>query len=122
MNEEQAKLIQKARQSLGAAKVLGESDYPEFAISRAYYAMFYVASAFLEGQELSFSRHSAVIAAFGKNFAKTNIVPRKFHRYLIDAEKARCEADYDTDKDFSSEEIADHIRHAEEFLSLASLL
>jgi uncharacterized protein (UPF0332 family) len=33
--------------------------------------MFYVAQAFLAGEGLSFSKHSAVIAAFGQHFAKT---------------------------------------------------
>jgi uncharacterized protein (UPF0332 family) len=39
--------------------------------------MFYIAEAFLEGKGLSFSKHSAVIAAFGREFAKTQLVPTK---------------------------------------------
>lgn len=37
----------------------------DFAVSRAYYAMFYIAEAFLLGQDLSFSSHAGVISAFG---------------------------------------------------------
>jgi uncharacterized protein (UPF0332 family) len=62
---EQQGLLEKTARSLQAARLLNEEGLAEFAVSRAYYAMFYVAEAFLEGEGLSFSRHSAVIAAFG---------------------------------------------------------
>lgn len=52
-----------------------EDGIPGFAASRAYFATFALAQAYLLGQELSFSRHSAVIAAFGQHFAKSGIVP-----------------------------------------------
>ena len=76
----------------------------------------------LEGKELSFAKHSAVISAFGKYFAKTQIVDAKYHRYLIEAQQARCQADYDTDIEFSEQEVNDYLQQAEEFLSLVSLL
>jgi uncharacterized protein (UPF0332 family) len=41
--------------------------------------MFYVAEAFLEGEGLSFSSHSAVISAFGQYFARTGRIPTDFH-------------------------------------------
>ncbi len=40
---------QKAQDSLRAAKLLEENELIDFAASRAYYAMFYVAEAFLIG-------------------------------------------------------------------------
>jgi len=59
-------LLLKARQSISAAQVLLHNGYSDYAAARAYYAMFYVAEAFLEGEGLSFSKHSAVISAFGR--------------------------------------------------------
>jgi uncharacterized protein (UPF0332 family) len=38
---------------------------------------------------LTFSSHSAVIAAYGKEFAKTGLLDPKFHRYIIDAQERR---------------------------------
>ena len=70
MTDEQRELLLKAQQSLEAAKLLLANNFPDYATSRAYYSMFYIAEAFLEGEELSFSKHSAVIAAFGREFAK----------------------------------------------------
>lgn len=118
MMEEQKKLIQKASKSLEAAKQLQKTGYLEFAVSRAYYTMFYVACAFLEGQNLTFSKHSAVISAFGKYFAKTGLVAVEYHRYWINAEKARCSA-YNTDVDFSDLEVNEYIQQAEAFLKLS---
>ena len=66
MTPDQLNLLLKARQSLSAARLMLDSEYPDYAASRAYYAMFYIAEAFLEGEGLSFSKHSAVISAFGR--------------------------------------------------------
>jgi hypothetical protein len=57
-----------------------------FSVARSYYAMFYVAEALLLGRGLSFSRHSAVIAAFGLHFTKTCVFPGEYQRHLTEAE------------------------------------
>lgn len=94
MTEDQIELLLKARQSAAAAQVLLDNNYPDYAVSRAYYAMFYVAEAFLEGQELSFSKHSAVISAFGREFVKLGKVPADYHQWLIKAQELRNTGDY----------------------------
>ena len=86
MNSVSQKFLKKAQKSIEVARQINQLGNPEFAISRAYYAMFYIATAFLETQNLNFSKHSGVIAAFGQNFAKTGQVPQKYHRYLIETE------------------------------------
>jgi len=55
--------------------------------------MFYVAEAFLEGQGLSFSKHSAVISAFGREFVKLGKVPADYHQWLIKAQELRNTGD-----------------------------
>jgi uncharacterized protein (UPF0332 family) len=74
MTDEQRELLLKAQQSLEAARLLLSNNFPDYAASRAYYAMFYIAETFLEGEGFSFSKHSAVIAAFGREFAKPHVV------------------------------------------------
>jgi len=49
MTPQQQALLQKAARSIQSAIGQNETGFPEFAASRAYYAMFYMASAFLEG-------------------------------------------------------------------------
>lgn len=95
MTPEQQFLITKAERSLEAATQLMQQGFDDFAVSRAYYAMFYVAEALLDQEGLSFSSHAAVISAFGQILAHPGKVPAEFHRYLIDAQAQRTRADYD---------------------------
>ena len=71
--------------------------HPDSAAGRVYYAMFYIAEALLYDQDLEFSKHSAVHAAYGKHFAKTGVLEPKFHRWLLDAFNTRIQTDYGFD-------------------------
>lgn len=119
MTEDQQDLLVKARKSILAAEMLLANGFPSFAVSRAYYAMFYLAQAFLEGEGLAFSRHSAVIAAFGRHFARSGSVPPEFHRYLIEAFDARHQGDYAPEEVINSAAAAKHITRARQFLNIA---
>lgn len=94
MIPEQQGLLQRARESLDAAKLLLQNGYAGFAASRAYYAMLYAVQALLLEKGLSFSKHSAVIASFGRYYAKTGEFPVEYHRYLIDSLEIRQIGDY----------------------------
>jgi uncharacterized protein (UPF0332 family) len=85
MRTETKALLEKAKQSIQAAANLRRDGFLDFAASRAYYAMFYIAQALLIEQGLSYSSHSAAISAFGKEFARTGRMDTRFHRYHIDA-------------------------------------
>ena len=122
MRPEQLALIEKAEESLQAARLLADQGFGNFAVSRAYYAMFYIAEAYLMGEGLSFSKHSGVIAAFGQQFVKTGRVPRRFHRYLIEGQASRNVGDYDVSARLGKAEAAEQIKRAEEFLALAEQL
>lgn len=119
MTPEQQKLLEKATRSLKAARELNSKGFPDFAASRTYYAMFYIATAFLQGEGLSYSKHSAVIAAFGTRFARTKRIPVQLHRYLIDAERIRLRADYNTELDISETDVEQLISQGEEMLNFA---
>lgn len=112
--------IDKAKESLAASKLLADNGLYDFAGSRAYYTMFYVAEAFLWQKGLSFSSHSAVISAFGREIAKPGIVPVEYHRYLIDAQNKRTQGDYSIDDtNLSSDEVQILICQSEQFIELA---
>lgn len=122
MTEDQLELLLKARQSLSAARVLLDNNFPDYAASRAYYTMFYIAEAFLEGEGMSFSSHAAVISAFGREFARTNKVPSVFHKFLIDGQDLRTSGDYGRLNTVSVEQANEQITNAEQFLELAQNL
>ncbi|MEG4290321.1 HEPN domain-containing protein [Microcoleus sp. C2C3] len=119
MKPEQLDLLLKARQSLSAAKLLLNNGFPDYAASRAYYAMFYIAEAFLDGEGMSFSSHAAVIKAFSREFARTGRVPAEFHRFLIDAQDLRNSGDYGGLDTVTVEQAAEQINCGEQFLELA---
>jgi len=66
---------ERAWQSLEAARQLASCGYPEFAVSRAYYAVFYLAKALLLQDGVEVNKHSAVIASFHQKFVKTGRLP-----------------------------------------------
>jgi len=112
-------LLEKAEKSLLAAKDLAERGFPEFAVSRAYYAMFYCAEALLLSRGLTFSKHSGIISAFGKEFIKTKELPKELHAHILDAFKDRQKADYEAGIEFSEKEVKDIIANAKSFLDQA---
>ncbi|MBF2055948.1 MAG: HEPN domain-containing protein [Cyanobacterium sp. T60_A2020_053] len=118
MIEEVKNLLIKAEQSLEASKLLLDANYPDFAVTRAYYTMFYVASAFLLAEKnMTFSKHSAVISAFGREFAKTGLIPRKYHQFLKQAQDLRHLGDYGDVNVIQQPEAIIQIQNAEDFLS-----
>lgn len=121
MTDSQLQLVKKAIRSVESARHSLSGGYPEHAVGRAYFAMFYVVQAFLEGEGMAFSKHSAVISAFGQHFARAGRVPREFHRYIIKAEELRRQGDYWLDLP-GKEEAEEQISHAQEFLELAERL
>jgi len=118
LNQNIQDALAKANESLGAAKVLAREGYPNFAVSRAYYAMFYAVEALLLYKGLAFSSHSAVIAAFGKEYAKSGLLPPQLHRYLIDAERLRNVGDYGLGTSVPIDDVAQVFARTEEFLQI----
>ena len=110
-------LLDLARESLARSRWDLEGRFYRGAVSGAYYAMFHAAQALLLSEGLAYSRHSAVVAAFGREFARPQRLNRKLHDYLLKAFDARQAADYHSLVRLSAEDAAEQIRRAEEFLA-----
>ena len=119
MTIDQEDLLRKAQLTIAAAAALHADGYTDSAVSRAYYAMFYVAQALLLEQGLTFSKHGSLLAAFGQHLVKTGRAPAHFHRYLIDAYNARVTGDYKAKSNLLPADAARLIQQAEEFVALA---
>lgn len=111
--------LRKAARSFDAADGLLESGHADFAASRAYYGCFYVAEALLLDEGLSFSTHAGVIVGYGRVFAKTGRLDRRFHRLLDRSFAARQSADYDADFDLAGSDVLEIIREGRVFLDAA---
>ena len=108
--------LAKSAQSRDAALCLLKDDYVDFAASRAYYAMFYAIEALLLSKGLAFSKHSAVISAFGKEFIKTGLLDVRFHRSVMEAFDVRNAGDYGSMHAVSEEKARQIILEAGELL------
>jgi uncharacterized protein (UPF0332 family) len=93
--EESQRWMAKARSSLTAAKKLLEESLFAESISRSYYAMFYATKALLLLDGIDVSKHSAVTAAFGREYVKAGKIEARYHRMLLDSFEWRQKSDYD---------------------------
>lgn len=117
MNDSVRELLDKSEQSIAAATLLLNDGYADFAAGRAYYAMFYAVEALLLNREMTFSKHSAVIAAFGKEFAKTGKMDARFHRAILNAFDLRNAGDYGSMHAVSEEQAKQALNDAVEMLA-----
>lgn len=109
-------LIDRAEESHQAAKVLLDKGFSNFSAAQSYYTMFYLAEALLYSKGLEFSSHSAVIAAYGKEFAKTKILDPKFHRHLIIVERRRAIGHYGEESSVTGEDALESYEWAGQFM------
>jgi len=122
LTEHQADRLVKARESIEAARILLREGFAGFSASRSYYAMFHTAEAILLRQDLVFSSHAAVHAAFGREFAKPGVVPRIYHQRLVEAFVFRQAGDYGTGHSINSGVAGELIQQAGDFLTFAENL
>lgn len=117
MNEEIAGLQQKALRSLESAKrIFNDGDF-DFAVARAYYAMFYIAEAALLSRGKTFSKHAAIISAFYHEFVATEILPQKLHTDFHHAFENRNIGDYSWMDTFSKVDAKKLLNIAADFTS-----
>jgi uncharacterized protein (UPF0332 family) len=116
---EDADLLRKAQRYLESARLLRDAGDCDSAVSRAYYAAFYLAEVLLDRLGCAFSSHRAVISAFGKEFAKTGRLDARFHRLLISAFEKRQRADYLADAGLDDAEVGQLIADVESFANAA---
>ena len=109
-------LVERAEDSHQAAKVLLDGGFSNFSAAQSYYTMFYLTEALLHSKGLQFSSHSALMAAYGKEFAKTSILDPKFHWRLIIAEERRETGHYGEESGVTDEEARESYEWAEEFM------
>jgi uncharacterized protein (UPF0332 family) len=84
-----------AREMLQVAQANFEDGFYGSAINRAYYAIFYAASALLLIRGESRSKHSGVIATFRKLFVKTGFIEPEYSDIYGMVMDARLDSDYD---------------------------
>ncbi len=80
MNEISERLLNKAARAIAPAEREFEIKDAESSVSRAYYAMFYLADALLHQKGLKFKKHGGVHGAFGEQVGLLIRPPSKRRR------------------------------------------
>jgi uncharacterized protein (UPF0332 family) len=111
--------LQRLNGYIRSAQVLADDGDPDSAASRLYYAMFYVAEALLAALGVSFSSHSAVLSAYGQQFAKTRVLDPRFHRVLLAAFSQRQLGDYAVSSGLTDDDIQSLMADAVDFVAAA---
>jgi len=108
--------LERATQSLEAAKELAARGYHDIAASRAYYAAFYAATAALLQEGLELSKHSGVIASVHQRLVKTGKLDKEQGKGLNWLFDLRNVGDYGITAHVSSHDALRAIQVAEDFL------
>lgn len=88
-------MLDKSKRALrSAARHIKDGDY-DFASSKAYYAVFHLLQALLLIKDLAFSKHTAVIAEFNRNYIKTGLFSQEYSKNIERLFKNRQIGDYD---------------------------
>ena len=72
--------LERASESIKAARLLFENRLFIPAMNRIYYSMFYSVQALLVLDEKAFSKHGQVKGYFNKEYIKSGIFPKEFGR------------------------------------------
>ena len=97
MKKNSQQLVVKGKRGLKAAERLFEAEDYDFAVSRAYYAMFHLAEALLLTKQLATSTHSGLLALLYEHFVKPGLIQKELHQNLHHAFGLRQQGDYWSD-------------------------
>lgn len=110
-----ARYMDRAAKALRLAEMVRD-EFPPDALSRAYYAMFYAASAALLGEGMRRRKHSGVMAAFGERFVKPSLIDRTHQQAFARAFEDREVADYEAFAEFGPARVVGRINQARAFV------
>jgi len=108
--------IEKAKETLIAARSLSNNGNYLDSANRSYYAIFHAARALLALEEVEFKKHSAVISHFQRYYIKTKIFNNRFSDIIFNAFEVRNESDYEDFYVLSKENVEQQIINAAEFI------
>ena len=101
---------------LKSAEILFREGQYKDSIGRSYYAIFSALRAVLALEGKDFSKHSAVISYFQKEYIKTEKFDVKYSKYIQQAFQIRNSCDYDDFYIVSKEDAERQYNRAEELL------
>ena len=96
-------MICKSKDSMNVARDLHKQGHYNDAASKSYYAVFHALQAILLTKNMSFSKHSAVLSAFNKDFIYKGIFAQDFYTKIVRLFKDRQIGDYEYERAIDGE-------------------
>jgi uncharacterized protein (UPF0332 family) len=115
-------LLMRAKESIQEAKILAGSGHWNTCVSRLYYSCFYAASALLQKNGHSSSKHSGVRSLFNNHFARTGVVSKEISSIYNDLFDRRQESDYGAFFIFEEADVLPWFNDVELFVSTIAKL
>ena len=120
MNQDVLNLIQKSKESIDVAEKLHKDGHFDFAVSRAYYGMFYIVQAVLLLKGKTFSSHRSIHNAFFHEFIKSGILNKSLHKTLVRGFELRQAGDYGGFASITKKQSEDIMEKSRQFIESVS--
>lgn len=109
-------LVNKAEKYIKTAELVIEHNDYDTAVSRTYYAMFYMVNAVLFTKKVRIKTHSGTLSKFSEEFIKTNIFSTEIGKSFTKAFEKRLQGDYDYTDVLEKEEVVEFLKNAKSFV------
>ncbi len=120
MTKEERALIEyrmeRARETLGEARIMFDAGRINTYVNRLYYACFYAVSALLLMRNFSTSKHSHLRSLMHGEFVKTGLIPKDLSRHFDVLFDSRLEGDYADFVRFKAEDVAGWLDKTQKFV------
>lgn len=97
--------LEQAEKTYVAVESLIQTDNLPAAVNRIYYGMFYGLLALAVKNSYKTSKHQQLLGWFNKNFINTQVIEKKYGKFIQDAFENRMEGDYEPYIEFDKETI-----------------
>jgi len=108
--------VERARETLGEARIMFDAGRINTYVSRLYYACFYAVSALLLTRNFSTSKHGYLRSLMHREFVKTGLIPKDLSRHFDVLFDSRLEGDYADFVRFKAEDVAGWLERTQAFI------
>jgi uncharacterized protein (UPF0332 family) len=108
--------MERARETLGEARIMFDAGRINAYVNRLYYSCFYAVSALLLTRNFSTSKHGYLRSLMHREFVKTGLIPEELGDYFDLLFDNRLKGDYADFVVFKADEVAGWLERTQAFV------
>lgn len=109
--------LEKARDSLNAAKLLLDGEVYTDSVNCAYYAIFHSMNVLLALRGIGFKKHSCAFVNFNSDYIKTGLIGLEYAKMAKEAFSVKIQSDYSDFYCISKQEAIEQYDNAVKFVN-----